>query len=104
MRIEIVKNIDVQPKYKSLYLTTKDNHFSFKINHGSGHFIVNINDTDLADLNHRENIITLYPKKEGALEIRVEDAEILDALPTIAELLISDVTKIELDAPGYLIE
>lgn len=104
MKIEIVKNIDIQPKYKSLYLTNKDNSFSFKINHGSGHFIVNINNTDLAEMNHKENIITLYPKKEGSLEIRVEDAEIPDSQPTIAEFLISDISRLELDAPGYLIE
>jgi hypothetical protein len=104
LRIEVVKNLDLQPKYKSIYLSKKGNSFQFRIMHGSGHFIVHINNTDIAEMHHREGVITIYPKSEGGLEIRVEDAEIPDSVPTTAELLISDIFRLEIDAPGSLIE
>lgn len=105
MRIEIVQNVDIQPKYKSLYIAL-DNSFKFKILHGSGHFSVSVNNTDLADRHHIEGdrYITIYPKKEGPIEIRVEDIELPDAEIAIAEMLISDIYRLELDAPGTLIE
>lgn len=54
----------------------RDNSYQFKIYHGSGHFNVNLNNTDIADLDFKERTITIYPKREGSLEIRIEDAEI----------------------------
>lgn len=72
--------------------------------HGSGHFIVHINNTDIAEMHHSEGVITIYPKNEGSLEVRVEDAEIPESVVTTAELLISDIARLEIDAPGSLIE
>lgn len=55
-------------------------------------------------MHHSEGEITIYPKKEGGLEISVEDAEIPGSEITTAELLISDIARLEIDAPGSLIE
>ena len=44
MRVEIVNNVDIQPKYKAIYLN-KDSRYSFRILHGSGKFSVSINNT-----------------------------------------------------------
>lgn len=84
----------------------KDNSYKFKILHGSGHFSVSINNTEIADRHHIEGDreITIYPKKEGPIEIRVEDIELPEAEIAIAEMLISDIYRLELDAPGTLIE
>ncbi len=105
LKIEIVKNVDVQPKFKSIFLN-KGNRFTFKILHGSGHFSVSINNTDLADKLYidGERVITIVPKKEGPIEIRVEDVEIPDSIVSISDLLISDVGRLEIDTPGTLIE
>ena len=105
MRIEIVRNVDIQPKYKSLYLA-KENSFKFKILHGSGHFSVSLNNSEVAEKHHVEGdrFITIYPRKEGPIEIRVEDIELPDSEVAIAEMLISDIYRLELDAPGTLIE
>lgn len=72
--------------------------------HGSGHYSVNLNNTELAEMHLREGKLTIYPKKQGSLEIRVEDIEIPGSEVAIAELLISDIARLELDAPGSLIE
>lgn len=74
--------------------------------HGSGHFSVSINNTDIADKHYidGQRTITIIPKKEGPIEIRVEDIEIPDSAISISELLISDVAKLEVDSPGTLIE
>lgn len=104
-RLEVVRNVDIQPKFKSIYLS-KDNTYSFKIMHGSGHFSVSINNTDIAEKQYidGERTIIITPKKEGPIEIRVEDIEIPDSAISISELLISDVAKLEVDSPGTLIE
>jgi len=88
-----------------LYLA-KENSFKFKILHGSGHFSVSLNNSEIAERHHVEGdrFITIYPKKEGPIEIRVEDIELPDAEVAIAEMLISDIYRLELDAPGTLIE
>jgi hypothetical protein len=100
-----VKNVDVQPKYKSLYLH-KDSRFTFKIMHGSGHFSVSINNTDLAEKLYieGERTVTIIPKREGPIEVRVEDVEIPESIVSISELLISDIARIEIESPGTLIE
>lgn len=100
-----MKNVDVQPKFKSIYLH-RDNRFTFKIVHGSGHFSVSINNTELADKLYidGERTVTIVPKKEGPIEIRVEDVEIPDSIISVSELLISDIGRLEVETPGTLIE
>ena len=103
--VEVVRNVDIQPKYKAVYLA-KDNSFRFKVLHGSGHFSVSLNNTDIADKHYidGERTVTIYPKKEGPLEIKVEDIELPDAYVAVAELLVSDVHRLELDSDGTLVE
>lgn len=105
MIVEIVRNVDIQPKFKSIYLA-KDNSYSFKILHGSGHFSVSLNNSDIADKHYidGERVITIYPKKEGPIEIRIEDVELPESVVAVAELLVSDIFRLELDSPGTLIE
>jgi hypothetical protein len=105
MHIEIVMNVDIQPKYKSIYLSSGEkNEFKFRILHGSGHFQIHLNNTDLADIIQREGYLTVIPRREGSLEIKVEDVEVPDSVMAVAEILISDIARLELDAPGSLIE
>jgi hypothetical protein len=84
----------------------KDNRYSFKIMHGSGRFSVTLNNTDIADKHYidGERTITIIPKREGPISIRVEDIEIPDSKVTVADLIISDISRLELDTPGTLIE
>jgi hypothetical protein len=78
----------------------------FKIIHGSGHFSVSINNTDIADKVYidGDRTITIIPKKEGPILIKVEDIEIQDSEISISEMLISDIDRLELDTPGTLVE
>ena len=104
MRIEIVRNVDIQPKYKSLYISNKGNTYNYKIIHGSSHFAVSLNNTDLAEMQLRDGKITIEPRKQGSLEIKVEDVEIPESEYAVSEMLISDIARLELDSPGTLIE
>jgi hypothetical protein len=101
----VVNNVDIQPKYKAIYLN-KDTRYTFRILHGSGKFSVTINNTELADKSYvdGERTVTIIPKREGPISIKVEDLEIPDSQASISELLISDITRLELDVPGTLIE
>ena len=67
---------------------------------------MSINNTDLADKAYidGERTITIIPKREGPISVRVEDLEIPDSHPSVSELLISDIGKLELEVPGSLIE
>lgn len=49
-------------------------------------------------------MLTIVPKAEGSLEIKIEDIEIPDSVMAVAELLISDIAKLDLDSEGSLIE
>ena len=74
MRIEIVRNVDIYPKYKSLYLSSKEeNNFQFSIKHGSGYFSVHLSSPELVKWTEREGVLTIVPLKEGSLSIKVED-------------------------------
>lgn len=54
MRIEVVRNVDIEPKYKSLYIGSAAEQtpkpYKLKILQGSGQFSVTLNDTSLATL------------------------------------------------------
>jgi len=47
MNIEVVKNVEVDPKVKSLYIGSQSE-YKLTIKEGSGHFAVSINDPELA--------------------------------------------------------
>ena len=80
MRVEVVRNVDITPKYKSIYLSPiKGNEFKFNITHGSGYFYVHLNNTDIANFTERDGVLTIIPRREGALEIKIEDIELPDS-------------------------
>ena len=104
MKIEVVRNVDVEPKYKSLYLGLGVQTFKLDLLFGSGHFSVTLNDTRIADLQHKDREVFISPKELGSIEIRVEDLEIPESEIANAEILISDVHRLNLWAPRTLIE
>ena len=103
IHIEVVKNVEVSPKSKSLYIGSLSE-FKLVIKEGSGHFTVSINDQELAQVTHKEREIFVMPKKQGRLLITVEDLLVPDAEIRTANILISDIEKIFLWSPHTLIE
>jgi len=104
MKVEVVRNVDVEPKYKSLYLGLGVQIFKLDLLFGSGHFSVSLNNTRIADLQHKDREVFITPKELGSIEIRVEDLEIPESAVATAEILISDVHRLTLWAPRTLIE
>jgi hypothetical protein len=105
MRIDIVKNLDIEPRFKSIYFNGKKNPCTFQLSQGSGHFAVKVNDTEsLAHVQHIGRQVTIIPRSEGSLLITVEDVDLPESLPVTAELLISSVARLNLDTQGFLIE
>ena len=104
MRIEIVKNVDVEPKYKSIYIGAGTQTMRLRILHGSGHFSVALNNTSLAEMVHRDRDIFLTPKAIGGLQVIVEDLELPGSQDATSEILITDIFRLVLDAEKTLIE
>jgi len=104
MRIEVVRNVDIEPKYKSLYIGSRAQAYKLKLLHGSGHFTVTLNDTSLAEIQHKDRDVYVYPKAVGGLEVKVEDLEVPEAESASAEVLISDIARLTLWSPRTLIE
>jgi hypothetical protein len=107
MQVQVVRNVEIYPKYKSIYIPPPrrgQNSFTFKIKEGSGYFSVKINDTDIADFVVRDTDVTIVPKREGGLKISVEDIEVPDAKIAHSELLISDIYWLDLKTNATLLE
>ena len=104
LRIEVVENVDIQPRQKTIYFQGTKNPFRFQLVHGSGHFAVSSNDTELAIIKAVGREVTVTPKREGSLMITVKDVELPESEQVHAELHVSDVARLELDTQGYLIE
>jgi len=103
MNIEVVKNVEVEPKTKSVYIGASTE-FKLTIKEGSGHFSVSINDPDLAQVTHKDREIFVLAKKQGQLQITVEDLLVPGAEIKTASILISDIERIFLWSPHTLIE
>ena len=104
LNIQVVHNVEIEPKYKSLYFLGAENPMKFELVGGSGHFAVSLNDSKIADIQHVGRNVTIIPKKEGSIKIFAEDVELPGSIIASSELLISDVRSIYLDSAGYLIE
>lgn len=78
--------------------------FKLELLFGSGHFSVTLNNTSIADLQHKEREVYITPKELGGLEIRVEDLELPDSEVATAVILVSDINRLTLWAPRTLIE
>jgi hypothetical protein len=102
--VEVVRNVDVEPKYKSLYIGAGTQTYRLRILNGSGHFSVTLNNTALAELQHRDREIMLTPKAIGGLEVRVEDLELPGSEDATSDVLISDIARLTLGSPRTLIE
>jgi hypothetical protein len=65
----------VLPRSKTLYVN-KDSltEYSLDIEHGSGYFLVSIDNTDLVvDFVHKDRKVSFKPKRKGIVILRVED-------------------------------
>jgi hypothetical protein len=104
LRLEVVQNVEITPKFKTIYFLGDQNSWNFKLMHGSGHFAVSLNDTSMADVQHVGRDVTIVPQKEGTVMIRVEDVEVPGSQVATAELVISNIMHLYLDSQGYLLE
>lgn len=104
MKIEIVESVAVEPHFKSIYFDSDKNQFSFKIFRGSGEFKVTLNDTSIAQRVHEGREVRINPISTGSVQIKIEDIKLPQSSPAFAELLISDILRLELDKDGFLVE
>ena len=63
-----------------------------------------LNNTALAEMQHRDREIMLTPKAIGGLEVRVEDLELPESEDATSDVLISDIARLSLWSPRTLIE
>lgn len=104
LRVQVVKNLDVYPKFKSLYLGNESS-FKLMILEGSGFFTVSHDNQDIVDIVHKEREIWVTPRaSSGLIEIVVEDIEVPDSVPVTAQVLISDIDRLSLWSPRSLME
>jgi hypothetical protein len=94
----------VSPKYKSLYIGSKAEPFKLQILHGSGHFAIHINNTNLAEILHKDREVMVYPRGLGHLEVIIEDLELPESSLAVATILISEIDRLSLYSPQSLIE
>jgi hypothetical protein len=104
MKIEIVESVKVEPQFKSIYFNTDKNQFVFQIFRGSGEFKVTLNDTNVAQRVHEGREVRIRPIAPGSILVKIEDIKLPDSPPAFAELLISDIQRLELDKNGFLVE
>jgi hypothetical protein len=72
---------------------------------GSGFFTVSHDNQDIVDIVHKEREIWVTPRSStGFIEIIIEDVEVPDSVPVIAQVLISDIDRLSLWSPRSLME
>jgi len=49
LNVNIVHNVDIEPKQKTIYFSKQRHAFKFSIKHGSGEFLVALNDSSVAE-------------------------------------------------------
>ena len=104
IKIEIVETVAIEPQFKSIYFNSDKNQFTFKIFKGSGEFKVTLNDTSVARRVHEGREVRINPISTGSIQIKIEDIKLPESPPSYAELLISDIQRLELDKNGFLVE
>jgi hypothetical protein len=57
-----------------------------------------LNDTETASFILRDRELIILPSKTGGLRIKVEDRKLPESPPVFANLLISDIFKVELES------
>lgn len=103
LEIEVVRKLQVEPKFKSLYIGSSQQ-FKLHIQEGSGHFSVTPNNTEIADVVHKDREIYIKAKAEGMLELKVYDVELPGSEPSTAFILLSDIAALNLWSPSSLME
>jgi hypothetical protein len=92
LEIQVVKNVDIYPKEKSLYVGS-EKEFSLEISHGSSFFDVTLGTIDItnrcepqdswfdkvSEFKHKGNSIKFAPKKTGSITICVTDLLLPDS-------------------------
>jgi len=63
-----------------------------------------LNDTSVAQRVHEGREVRISPISTGAIQIMIQDIKLPDSPPAYAELLISDISRLELDKNGFLVE
>jgi hypothetical protein len=63
-----------------------------------------LNDTSVAQRVHEGREVRIKPITTGSVLVKIEDIKLPDSPPTYAELLISDIERLELDKNGFLVE
>lgn len=53
---------------------------------------------------HEGRQVRITPISTGSIQVMIEDIKLPDSPPTFAELLISDIQRLELDKNGFLVE
>ena len=102
-RIKLIEKVKINPLFQTRYLHN-ENTAEFYIIDGSNSFRVKSNSTNVANLNHITSIntIEMSPQNEGAIEIVVEDLGVEMLETASAELLVSDMYRIELTGGGLM--
>lgn len=101
--IHIVKKVQVEPKYKSLYVGSQSP-FKFTILEGSGNFMVSVSDSQIAEVMHTGREVWVTPKKSGTVNLIIEDVDLPTTEASIAQILVSDIEKLNLWSTRSLIE
>ena len=104
MKIEVVESVKVEPQFKSIHFNAEKNQYVFKIFRGSGEFKVSLNDSSVAQRVHNGREVRISPISTGSVQVMIEDIKLPNSPPAYAELLISDISRLELDKNGFLIE
>jgi hypothetical protein len=81
LKVEVVRKLQVEPRFKSLYIGSLSK-FKLTIQEGSGHFIVTPNNTNIAEVVHKDREIFVSPKSAGMLELSVYDVELPGTEPS----------------------
>jgi hypothetical protein len=95
MKIHVVRNVDIEPKFKSLYMN-RTNTFEFEILYGSGKFALKLNDTSIATAQLHQRKVKITPNQEGPLKLTIIDEETENSYPAEAELFVSDIHRLEI--------
>lgn len=57
MAVEVVRNVDIEPKFKSIYIGKQERVYNLRILHGSGSFSVSVNNTKLVEMVQKDRDI-----------------------------------------------
>jgi len=103
LKVEVVRKLQVEPRFKSLYIGSETK-FKLTIQEGSGHFTVTPNNTEIAEVVHKDREIFITAKTGGMLELSVYDVELPGTEPSKAYILLSDIAALDLWSPSSLME